>query len=72
MYNFGSLPYDTLTQEHSRGMSYHPNVYMEGFSRYQSCRILAVSAMEMVFKCGRAEIEYKAALGLRQSLSSLY
>ena len=29
-------------------------------------------AMEMGFKCGRTEIEYKAALGLRQSPSSLY
>ena len=53
-------------------MSYHLNVYMDDFSRYQSCRIPAVSAMEMVFKCGRTEIEYRAALELRQNPSSLY
>ena len=53
-------------------MGYHPNVYMDDLSHYQSYRIPAISAMEMVFNCGRTEIEYKAALGLRQNPSSLY
>ena len=30
----------------------------------------SISAMEMDFKCGRTEFEYKAALELRQSPSS--
>ena len=34
--------------------------------------IRRISAMEMGFKCGRTEFEYKAALGLRQNQSSLY
>ena len=38
-------------------MSYDPSKFMDDLWRYQSCRIPAVSAMEMVFKCGRTEFD---------------